>query len=72
MFKAMLVSLVRAYRFFISPFTPRVCRYHPSCSEYARQVLQIHPLGAAMKLIFRRVFSCHPWGGYGYDPPPPK
>jgi putative membrane protein insertion efficiency factor len=68
--KRFLLFLVRGYQLFISPFTPPSCRYQPTCSHYAREVLQTHPIGAALKLIFRRVTSCHPWGGYGYDPPP--
>jgi len=70
MIKKILLSCLRAYQFFISPLKPHTCRYAPTCSAYARAVLQSHPPGAAIKLIFRRVISCHPWGGYGYDPPP--
>jgi putative membrane protein insertion efficiency factor len=62
--------LVRMYQLIISPLKPHTCRYTPTCSRYAREVLQTHPPGAAIKLIFRRVITCHPWGGYGYDPPP--
>jgi len=70
MIKKIPLSLLRAYQFFISPIKPHTCRYAPTCSAYARAVLQDQPLGVAIKLIFRRVISCHPWGGYGYDPPP--
>ncbi|MGV0976221.1 MAG: membrane protein insertion efficiency factor YidD, partial [Azonexus sp.] len=33
--KRLLVALLRAYQYAISPFLGRSCRYHPSCSEYA-------------------------------------
>jgi putative membrane protein insertion efficiency factor len=62
--------LVRMYQLVISPLKPHTCRYAPTCSRYALEVLRGHPPAAALKLIFRRVISCHPWGGYGYDPPP--
>ncbi len=62
--------LIRCYQLLISPLKPHTCRYAPTCSRYALEVLKTHPPGAAIKLIFHRVISCHPWGGYGYDPPP--
>ncbi|HCM83077.1 MAG TPA: membrane protein insertion efficiency factor YidD [Alphaproteobacteria bacterium] len=70
MLKLILLFWVRAYQVIISPLKPPTCRYLPSCSGYAREVLETHPPFAAIRLIFRRLGSCHPWGGYGYDPPP--
>ena len=70
MFKAILLFFIRAYQLVISPIKPHTCRYAPTCSAYAREVLKTHSAGTAIKLIFRRVITCHPWGGYGYDPPP--
>ena len=62
--------LVAGYRAVISPLLPRSCRFVPSCSEYAREALERHPLHRALWLIFRRVIRCHPFGGHGYDPVP--
>ncbi|MFA4046015.1 membrane protein insertion efficiency factor YidD [Prevotella sp. PCHR] len=58
------------YQRFISPYTPPVCRFTPSCSEYARQALIKHGPVKGMALAIRRLLRCHPWGGSGYDPVP--
>ncbi|MBS5528501.1 MAG: membrane protein insertion efficiency factor YidD [Prevotella sp.] len=58
------------YQRFISPCTPPVCRFTPTCSEYARQALIKHGPIKGMALAIRRLLRCHPWGGSGYDPVP--
>jgi putative membrane protein insertion efficiency factor len=62
---------IRGYRFLISPWMGRHCRFLPTCSEYAQEALRTHPLPSALALITRRVLRCHPWGGSGLDPVPP-
>lgn len=63
---------LRAYKLTLSPLIGPRCRYTPSCSEYAAEVLISHgPLHGAW-LAGRRLCRCHPWGGSGYDPPPPR
>lgn len=46
------------------------CRYHPSCSQYALDVLNLYrnQPRSALKKIIRRLLSCAPWGGFGFDP----
>ena len=62
-----------AYKVTLSPWIGRQCRFSPSCSEYAAQVLVEHGPVKGTVLSFRRVCRCNPWGGSGYDPaPPPK
>ena len=48
------------------------CRYVPSCSEYAREALVAHGAARGTWLTTRRLARCHPWGGFGFDPVPPK
>lgn len=68
---AFLLSLpIRFYRAFISPILPPSCRYTPTCSEYAIQAIQKHGPFRGLWLAVKRVSSCHPWGGSGYDPVP--
>ena len=64
--------LIKVYQTFISPLTPGSCRYIPTCSQYAKEALQIHGLWKGGKLAVVRIFSCHPWGNSGYDPVPRK
>jgi putative membrane protein insertion efficiency factor len=49
---------------------PSLCRYVPSCSQYAREAVESHGAGRGSWLAARRLCRCHPWGGHGYDPVP--
>jgi len=67
-----LVLLVRFYQVAISPFTPSTCRYNPTCSHYAIEALKKRGLIIGGWLSLKRIISCNPWGGSGYDPVPEK
>jgi uncharacterized protein len=68
--KYLLIVLLRAYRFAISPLYGQVCRYHPSCSAYALEAVTRHGSLRGGWLAVRRVGRCHPWAAGGYDPVP--
>ena len=71
--KYVLIGLLKAYRFAISPLYGQVCRYHPTCSAYALGAVQAHGALRGTWLAMRRVARCHPWAAGGLDPvPPPK
>jgi hypothetical protein len=54
----------------ISPLKPAVCRFHPSCSNYARAALARHGLLRGSAFALRRLLRCHPFNAGGYDPVP--
>ncbi len=58
------------YKYSISPLLPPACRYTPTCSEYAIGALKKHGPLKGSWLALKRIVSCHPWGGSGYDPVP--
>ena len=64
------IALVRFYQRYISPLTPPTCRYSPTCSQYTVEALQKHGLLKGGWLALKRIASCNPWGGSGYDPVP--
>lgn len=66
----LLILLVKVYQYTISPILPNSCRYNPSCSSYSIQALKKHGPFKGFYLSVKRVLSCHPWGGSGYDPVP--
>ena len=66
------VLLVKFYQVAISPFFQASCRYSPTCSNYALEALEKHGPFKGGWLAVKRIFSCHPWGGQGYDPVPDK
>ncbi len=67
---ALLILPIRFYQKFISPLTPPSCRYTPTCSQFAIEALRKHGIFRGSYLALRRILSCHPWGGHGYDPVP--
>ncbi|WP_224483716.1 membrane protein insertion efficiency factor YidD [Robertkochia aurantiaca] len=67
---APFVFLVRVYQVAISPLTPAACRYSPTCSQYTVEALKKHGIIKGGWLAIKRIASCHPWGGSGYDPVP--
>ncbi|MDP3352271.1 MAG: membrane protein insertion efficiency factor YidD [Flavobacteriaceae bacterium] len=66
------IWLVRFYQIAISPYTPSSCRYSPTCSSYTIEALQKHGIFKGGWLSIKRIVSCNPWGGKGYDPVPEK
>ena len=62
----------RAYKLTLSPWIGRQCRFLPTCSDYAAEALIVHGPVRGSYLAARRLCRCHPWGGSGYDPLPPR
>ena len=65
-----LIALITAYRYALSPLLGRSCRFFPPCSEYAMEALERHGALRGSWLAARRVARCHPWHPGGYDPVP--
>ena len=68
--KYLLIFLVRFYQVVVSPLKPPSCRYTPTCSQYALEALKKYGAFKGSWLAIKRISSCHPWGGSGYDPVP--
>lgn len=62
--------LIKIYQWILSPWLGRQCRYTPTCSRYGMEALRKYGLFKGGYLTIRRILSCHPWGGHGYDPVP--
>jgi putative membrane protein insertion efficiency factor len=65
-----LVSLIRGYQRLLSPVLPPVCRFQPTCSQYAVEAIEVHGPFRGSWLALRRLLRCTPWGGSGFDPVP--
>ena len=68
--KTVVILLIKIYQRAVSPWTPTSCRYNPTCSSYSIDAFQKHGLWKGFVLTIKRISSCHPWGGSGYDPVP--
>jgi len=69
---ALLKGVVRAYRFFLSPWLGSACRFTPTCSLYALEALDRHGPAAGSYLAARRLLRCHPGCAGGHDPVPDR
>lgn len=46
----------------------RICKFHPTCSEYSYEALGRFGLIKGSWLTLRRILRCHPWSKGGLDP----
>ena len=60
-------TLVKAYRYTLSPLVGFRCRHLPTCSDYADQALERHGLWAGGWMTLARLCRCHPFGTSGLD-----
>lgn len=70
--KWLAAAPVHLYRWTLSPFLGRQCRFHPTCSAYALEAIESHGPMKGWGLALRRILRCHPWGAPGFDPVPDK
>ena len=70
LFSYIFISIIKTYQNMISPLLPAKCRYIPTCSEYSVQAIKKHGVFKGGFFTIKRILTCHPWGGDGYDPVP--
>ena len=68
--RALVITLIRIYRYLVSPFFGQACRFYPSCSEYAAEAIKTRGVAKGTWLALRRLARCHPWHAGGHDPLP--
>ncbi len=66
--KLVVVQLLRAYKWAISPLFPPACRYVPTCSEYALEAVERYGALRGTLMATMRICRCHPFVRGGYDP----
>jgi putative membrane protein insertion efficiency factor len=66
--KFVVLQLLRAYKWAISPMLPPACRYVPTCSEYAMEAVERYGVLRGSWMAAMRVLRCHPFVHGGYDP----
>lgn len=67
---AILHILHRFYKKFISPCFGNVCRFNPSCSDYAVQAIEKYGFFKGTWLAIKRIIRCNPFCKGGDDPVP--
>jgi putative membrane protein insertion efficiency factor len=66
--KFVVLSFLRLYRMFLSPFLPPACRFTPTCSEYAQDAVEKYGALRGTWLGVKRILRCQPFSRGGYDP----
>jgi putative membrane protein insertion efficiency factor len=62
--------MVRGYQRLVSRWTPGMCRFEPTCSQYALASLRRHGMHPGLWMSLRRLSRCHPFHPGGHDPVP--
>ena len=69
---SIIIKIIKAYKYLISPMLGNSCRYLPTCSEYTIEALKTYGLIKGILMSLKRILSCHPikflGGGEGLDP----
>jgi putative membrane protein insertion efficiency factor len=68
--KRALLAAINFYRRNVSPMSPPVCRFAPTCSRYALEAIEKYGALRGLWLALRRILKCHPFHKGGYDPVP--
>ena len=69
MLKKICLKLIEIYQFF-SKFSPPVCRFSPTCSQYTYLSIKKFGILKGIYLGTKRILKCHPYHKGGYDPVP--
>ena len=78
MLKKIVLFLIRIYQKVFSLdqgipawfFGGRICRFHPTCSNYGYEAIEKFGVWKGGWLAIKRVGRCHPFNEGGYDPVP--
>jgi putative membrane protein insertion efficiency factor len=68
--KAIMLAPIALYRLALSPLLGVNCRHLPTCSDYAREAIEINGAWRGGWLALARLCRCHPLGSHGFDPVP--
>ena len=62
--------LLWLYKTSVSPLLMSCCKFHPTCSEYAREAIASHGVLRGSRLAAARLLRCRPFAPGGIDPVP--
>jgi len=68
--RRMALGLIRLYQNSLSRVLPSVCRFSPTCSQYAVDAIQKYGVLRGTHMAARRIVRCNPFTEGGYDPVP--
>jgi putative membrane protein insertion efficiency factor len=66
----LLIHLVKAYQYLLSPLLGSNCRFYPTCSSYTIEAIKLHGAGRGFVMGAWRIVRCNPFSKGGYEPVP--
>jgi putative membrane protein insertion efficiency factor len=66
----LMLGLIRVYQRTLSPLLGAKCRFHPSCSRYTYEAIEVHGAVKGSWLGIKRIGRCQPFHEGGFDPVP--
>jgi len=64
------LGLIKLYQNTVSKVLPSVCRFQPTCSQYAVEAIKKYGFARGSWLAAKRIVRCNPFTEGGYDPIP--
>ncbi len=64
-----VIAAIRCYQKYISSVLGPCCRFQPTCSKYAIEVIRRDGVIVGGVRTAWRILRCHPWSKGGHDPP---
>ena len=64
------LGLIKLYQNTVSKALPSVCRFQPTCSQYAFEAIKRYGFIRGSWLAAKRIARCNPFSKGGYDPVP--
>jgi len=65
--KSLIIFLIKIYKYSLSPFLGKNCRFYPSCSEYCKESFIRYSFLNATYFSVKRLLKCHPFHPGGVD-----
>jgi hypothetical protein len=73
-FQKIIISIIKVYKYLISPYIISNCRYLPTCSDYFIDCVKLNGITKGTFLGIKRILRCHPikflGAKDGFDPAP--
>lgn len=78
--KRIVKGTIRFYQASVSPdhgplrflFPYGVCKFKPTCSEYALEAVDKYGITRGLLMAYGRLWRCTPWSVGGHDPVPER